>query len=129
LAGVKKLLTVQAFMPFEGRLLPSEAPVQALDKDVYGTLSVPQQINKVADDAKGSATYTGFLALTDQNVFSGVAGIEPLTIGIAKGDGEVNWLSAFYAIEWTVFAGFAVFMWWRLLADAYKKQQAALLAE
>jgi hypothetical protein len=46
-----------------------------------------------------------------------------------QSDSQVNWLSAFYAIEWTVFAGFAVFMWWRLLADAYKKQQAALLAE
>jgi hypothetical protein len=52
-----------------------------------------------------------------------------LTIGLAKSESEVNWLSAFYAIEWTIFAGFAVFMWWRLLADAYKKQQAALLAE
>jgi hypothetical protein len=116
-------------MPFEGRLLPSEAPVQALDEDVYGTLSVPQQINKISDEAKDSATYTGFLALTDQSALSEVEGVERLTIGIAKGDGEVNWLSAFYAIEWTVFAGFAVFMWWRLLADAYKKQQAALLAE
>jgi hypothetical protein len=129
LAGVKKLLTVQAFMPFEGRLLPSEAPVQSLGEDVYGTLSVPQQINKISDEAKDSATYTGFLALTDRSALTEVEGVEPLTIGIAKGDGEVNWLSAFYAIEWTIFAGFAVFMWWRLLADAYKKQQAALLAE
>lgn len=129
LAEVKRLLTVQAFMPFEGRLLPSEAPVESLGEDVYGTLSVPQLINKIADEAKDSATYTGFLALTDQSALSEVEGVEPLTIGIAKGDGEVNWLSAFYAIEWTIFAGFAVFMWWRLLADAYKKQQAALLAE
>ena len=129
LAEVKNLMTVQAFMPFEGRLLPSEAPVESLGADVYGTLSVPQLINNKLDEEKDSATYTGFLALTDQNVFAEIPGVEPLTIGIAKGDGEVNWLSAFYAIEWTVFAGFAVFMWWRLLADAYKKQQAALLAE
>jgi hypothetical protein len=129
LAEVKRLLTVQAFMPFEGRLLPSEAPVESLGEDVYGTLSVPQLINNKLDEEKDSATYTGFLALTDQNALTEVEGVEPLTIGIAKGDGEVNWLSAFYAIEWTVFAGFAVFMWWRLLADAYKKQQAALLAE
>ena len=129
LAEVKNLMTVQAFMPFEGRLLPSEAPVESLGEEVYGTLSVPQLINNKLDEEKDSATYTGFLALTDQNALTEVEGVEPLTIGIAKGDGEVNWLSAFYAIEWTVFAGFAVFMWWRLLADAYKKQQAALLAE
>ena len=126
LADVKKLLTVQDFMPFEGRLLPSEAPVQSLGEDVYGTLSVPQLINNRLDEGKDSATYTGFLALTDQNVFSDVAGVEPLTIGIAKGDGEVNWLSAFYAIEWTVFALFALFIWWRLLTDAYLKQQSKI---
>ena len=126
---VKRLATTQAFMPFTGRLLPSEAPVQSIAEDIFGTLSVPQLINTELDEDRALATYTGFLALTDQNIFSAVQGVEPLTIGIAKGDGEVNWLSAFYAIEWTVFAGFAVFMWWRLLADAYKKQQAALLAE
>jgi hypothetical protein len=129
LAEVKNLMTVQAFMPFVGRLFPSEAPVESFGEDLFETLSVPQLINTKLDETKDSATYTGFLALTDQNVLSEVPGVEPLTIGIAKGDGEVNWLSAFYAIEWTIFAGFAVFMWWRLLADAYKKQQAALLAE
>ena len=129
LAQIKQLFTVQAFMPIEGRLLPSEAPTQSLGKDLYATLSVPQLINNALDEGSESATYTGFLALTDQNVFSQIDGVQELTIGMPKTDSEVNWLSAFYAIEWTVFAGFAVFMWWRLLADAYKKQQAALLAE
>jgi hypothetical protein len=69
------------------------------------------------------------MALTDENLFADIEGVEKLTVGMAQSDSQVNWLSAFYAIEWTVFAGFAVFMWWRLLADAYKKQQAALLNE
>jgi cytochrome oxidase assembly protein ShyY1 len=129
LAQIKQLFTVQAFMPIEGRLLPSEAPAQSLGKDMYSTLSVPQLINDSEDEGSKSATYTGFLALTDQNMFSQIEGVQELTIGMPKTDSEVNWLSAFYAIEWTVFAGFAVFMWWRLLADAYQKQQAALLAE
>ncbi len=90
---------------------------------------MPQLINNDLDEGSKSATYTGFLALTDQNMFAQIDGVQELTIGMPKTDSEVNWLSAFYAIEWTVFAGFAVFMWWRLLADAYKKQQAALLAE
>jgi hypothetical protein len=29
----------------------------------------------------------------------------------------INWLSAFYFLEWLVFAGFAVFLWWRLVRD------------
>lgn len=129
LAQIKKLFTVQAFMPVEGRFLPSEAPAQSLGKDLYSTLSVPQLINNDLDEGSETPTYTGFLALTDQNMFAQIDGVQELTIGMPKTDSEVNWLSAFYAIEWTVFAGFAVFMWWRLLADAYKKQQAALLAE
>ena len=137
LAQIKELFTVQAFMPVMGRLLPSEAPEQSLGPDVYATLSVPQLINNQLDEGSDAPTYTGFLAptytgflaLTEQSMFNSIKGVQPLTIGMPQSDSQVNWLSAFYAIEWTVFAGFAVFMWWRLLADAYKKQQAALLAE
>ena len=34
-----------------------------------------------------------------------------------------NWLNIFYGFEWVVFAGFAIFMWWRLVADDYRRQQ------
>jgi cytochrome oxidase assembly protein ShyY1 len=127
LAQIKELFTVQAFMPVMGRLLPSEAPEQSLGPDVYATLSVPQLINNQLDEGSEVPTYTGFLALTEQSMFNSIEGVQPLTIGMPQSDSQVNWLSAFYAIEWTVFAGFAVFMWWRLLADAYKKQQLALV--
>ena len=129
ISQIRELFTVQAFMPVIGRLLPSEAPQQSLGIDIYASLSVPQLINNQLDEGSKVPTYTGFLALTEQSMFSSIDGVQELTIGMPQSDSEVNWLSAFYAIEWTVFAGFAVFMWWRLLADAYKKQQAALLAE
>lgn len=127
LAEIKKLVVVQALFPQTGRYLPSEAPVQSGQQDVYDTLSVPQLVNR--DSFQEQPVYTGFMALTESSPFSLVDGVRLLTVGMPQSDSQVNWLSAFYAIEWTVFAGFAVFMWWRLLADAYKKQQAALLAE
>ena len=34
---------------------------------------------------------------------------------------SVNWMNIFYAIEWVVFAGFSVFLWWRLVADAHRR--------
>lgn len=37
-------------------------------------------------------------------------------------DEEVNWLNIFYALEWIVFAGFAVYLWWRMLRDSYREQ-------
>jgi hypothetical protein len=38
---------------------------------------------------------------------------------------RINWLSAFYFLEWMLFAGFAVFLWWRLVRD----EQIRLAAE
>ncbi|GAB2509430.1 SURF1 family cytochrome oxidase biogenesis protein [Paramicrobacterium agarici] len=34
---------------------------------------------------------------------------------------EINWLNIFYAIEWVVFAGFAVFLWYRIVKDAWER--------
>ncbi|MBK4348337.1 SURF1 family cytochrome oxidase biogenesis protein [Lacisediminihabitans changchengi] len=36
---------------------------------------------------------------------------------------EVNWLNIFYAVEWIVFAGFAIFLWYRLVRDAHEREQ------
>ncbi|MCX6496637.1 MAG: hypothetical protein NTW23_04840 [Rhodoluna sp.] len=127
LSEVKQLTILQALVPVTGRYLPSEAPLQSVGGDVFDSLSIAQWINLNSFDSE--QVYTGFMVLTENNLFSSVDGVEMVTIGMPKSDSQVNWLSAFYAIEWTVFAGFAVFMWWRLLADSYKKQQAALLAE
>lgn len=35
---------------------------------------------------------------------------------------EVNWLNIFYAIEWIVFAGFALFLWYRLVRDSWERE-------
>jgi hypothetical protein len=32
-------------------------------------------------------------------------------------------LNIFYAIEWVVFAGFAVFLWYRLVRDAWEREE------
>jgi cytochrome oxidase assembly protein ShyY1 len=127
LAKIKKLVVVQALLPHTGRYLPGEAPVESIETDIYDSLSIAQLINK--DNIQTESVYTGFMALTEDNTFSSIDGVDLVTIGMPQSDSQVNWLSAFYAIEWSVFAGFAVFMWWRLLADAYKKQQSALLAQ
>lgn len=124
LAKTHELLSVQAFLPIAGRYLPSEAPEPAIEDGVYSSVSVAQLINLKQTSLN---SYAGFLAVTKPNIYTKQPGVQQITIGLAKSDSQLNWLSAFYAIEWTVFAGFAIFMWWRLLADAYRKQQEALL--
>ena len=39
-------------------------------------------------------------------------------------DGGLDLQSAAYAVEWLVFAAFALYIWWRLLRDAYVTQRA-----
>jgi len=127
LADAKASVLLQALMPIQARYIPSEAPEQGLGKDIFSSLSISQLINlSDVDTNKESDVYTGALVLTELKQFSSIPNLEPITIGLARSDAQLNWLSAFYAIEWTVFAGFALFIWWRLLSDAYLKQQGKI---
>ncbi|WP_237233160.1 SURF1 family protein [Rothia nasisuis] len=38
-------------------------------------------------------------------------------------DDSVDWLNIFYALEWLVFAGFALYLWWRMLKDSVEKAE------
>ena len=38
-------------------------------------------------------------------------------------DVSLNWLNVFYAIEWVLFAGFAVSLWYRLVKDAHEREE------
>jgi len=90
-----------------GRYLPSEEP-EPVTNGVFESLSTEQAINS-ADLAPGP-TYRGIVALT-----AGPG--TPIVIEQAQSRTEINILNAFYAIEWVLFAGFAVFLWWRLVQD------------
>ena len=47
--------------------------------------------------------------------------MKPLNIGPQPPAEKINWLNLFYAAEWVVFAGFALFIWWRLVKDDYRR--------
>ncbi|NKX53698.1 SURF1 family protein [Arthrobacter mobilis] len=112
-----------------GRLLPTEAPEAGpAAPGQVATLSAAQLINLW--DMPG---YSGFVAgiqlgLDGAAPDAGTAGTKmvPVTVGPQPQETPVNWLNIFYAVEWIVFAGFAVFLWWRLVADDYRRQQEAL---
>jgi hypothetical protein len=40
-------------------------------------------------------------------------------------DASLNLLNVFYAVEWVLFAGGAVFLWWRLLRDDWERRTDA----
>jgi hypothetical protein len=55
--------------------------------------------------------------------------ILPLGIGPQPPAQKINWLNLFYSLEWVVFAGFALFIWWRLVKDDYHRDLEEALDE
>lgn len=88
---------------------PSEDP-QPKD-DYYKSVSVEQAIN--LEGVTGTKTFSGFVVAP----FSMNPNINTIEVGLTPKGAELNLLNAFYAAEWALFAGFAVFLWWRLVQD------------
>ena len=95
-----------------GRYEPTEEALKQVGATEFDSVAIPQLINVASD--KPIASYAGFVIMQTSGAS---ALIEPIKIGIKKTDSQLNLLNAFYFIEWTLFAGFAVFLWWRLVQD------------
>lgn len=103
-----------------GRFVPAEAPevpAEGRDPHTMTTVSPAALINLWAD-------------FTDQPVYSGyivdtaaAPGLTVIDSPVPTDDVALNWLNVFYALEWVVFAGFAVFLWYRLVRDAWERER------
>ncbi|WP_296632161.1 SURF1 family cytochrome oxidase biogenesis protein [Rhodoluna sp.] len=121
--ALKDSVLVQAFMPMKGVFLPSEAPKPLDSKQPYllQSVSLAQLVNLYSPD-KPVASHPEYLALCGCDEGMAWPPLRPIKVNYAQTD-PINWLSAFYFLEWTVFAGFAVFMWWRLVKDQLIRDQ------
>ena len=113
-------------LDLEGRIMPAEAPntpradedpmrvtamVPAAQVNLWGQVEVP--------------LYTGYLVLHPEGETGDLihaATLDAIDSVPPSAPEAVNWLNLFYAIEWVVFAGFAVFFWFRLTRDAWEKE-------
>lgn len=106
----------------EGRLLPTEAPeVQRPVPGQVPTLSVAQLINVWDVPAVYSGFVVSFETVLNDSAIPPEAPLEAVRIDPQPQETPVNWLNIFYAVEWFVFAGFAFFLWWRLVADDHRR--------
>lgn len=106
----------------EGRLLPTEAPV--VERPVPGqvpTLSVAQLINVWDVPVMYSGFVVSFETEVNGSIVQPEAPLEAVRVGPQPQETPINWLNIFYAVEWFVFAGFAFFLWWRLVADDHRR--------
>lgn len=106
-------------LSFSGRLMPTEAPQvpdPAGDPFDVSTLSVASLVNVWPHY---SGTSFGAYLIVD----SAPDGLSTIDSAPPENSTTLNWLNIFYAIEWVVFAGFAVYFWYRLVRDAYEREE------
>ncbi|MCS5714807.1 SURF1 family protein [Herbiconiux sp. CPCC 205716] len=106
------------YFPTEGPVAPKPSAPTSLDGGpLSSTMSVAELINRWSQFDDDAEVYGGYLVLDSAP--------QPLTaIDSPEPDRSVqlNWLNIFYAAEWVVFAGFAVYLWYRLVRDAWERE-------
>lgn len=114
----------------EGRLLNAEGPEVSPNLPVgqISTLATAELTN-----LWDVTTYSAFIIShhevvegKDVGASASAGKLVPITVTATDQNDKVHWLNIFYAIEWVVFAGFALFLWWRLVADDYRRDQDEL---
>jgi surfeit locus 1 family protein len=114
-AELMESIQAQAFLEQTGRYLQTEGPVALTDSTkpyLLESFSLAQLVNLYR--GAGAQSLAGFMVLDSDPGF----GLETIVIAPPEAGTQVNWLTLFYALEWALFAGFAVFLWWRLVEDA-----------
>lgn len=97
-----------------GRLVPSEDPSTG-DYD-NGRLTVVSSADLV-NRWECTTIYDAFLVVDEAPApLEHILSVTPLP------QAAINWLNIFYAIEWVLFAGFALYFWYRLVKDAVERE-------
>ncbi len=100
-----------------GRYLPTEEPQSSdFEEGQRSALAVAELVNLWAEPGP---VYGGYLVLTEP-----LSGLEPIEANAPEREVTLNLLNAFYAIEWVLFAGFAIYLWYRLVRDAVERAEA-----
>lgn len=117
-------------LTLEGRLLNTEGPVvsQNLPDGQISALATSELTNlwNVSSYAAFIVSHEEVLDGVDVGASGSDGKLTAITVTATDQNDKINWMNIFYAIEWVVFAGFALFLWWRLVADEYRREQDEL---
>lgn len=101
-------------LELEGRYLPSDSPTQSdFEAGEQSALAVAELINQWSQPGP---VFSGYL------VSHVDLGLELIDSQAPDSELQLNWLNIFYAIEWALFAGFAIYLWYRLVKDAWSRE-------
>ena len=115
-SAIERLEAEPAIGVFDGRYLPSESPqLSDFEEGQRSAIAVAELMNVWANAPDG--VYSGYLIASDPP-----AGLEPIFAPAPSTEITYNLLNIFYAVEWVIFGGFAIFLWWRLVRDELEAQ-------
>lgn len=112
------------------RLEPVEGPEPAfrLPDGQFTTLSTSQLVNRFDMWTYSGALFPETMAVAGADAPTGESesgeALAPVVIE-KQVDGGFDWQSGVYAVEWLIFAVFAVYIWFTLLRDAHAAQRRA----
>lgn len=116
-AAAREIDAAGALGETTGRYLPTESPQESdFEAGERSAVATAELVNLWQADEM----YGGYLVLDEP-----LAGLEAIDAPAPPREVEVNLLNLFYALEWVVFAGAAVFMWWRLVKDEVERERDA----
>ena len=101
-----------------GGLAPGESPSRAaVGPGEVGSVDLSVLVNTWPGDL-----YNGFVFLEREQPATG----QQLTkVPTPLGDTGIRWRNAAYAVQWWIFAGFALWLWWRMVREEARREQAA----
>lgn len=94
--------------------------------DALGEMAPAYLVNRWSSPSPSA--YNAYVTLAE-GVPSLPAGAEPIQRQVVDAAGELNWLNIFYAIEWAIFAAFALYLWWRMVRDEQRGRAASVAAD
>jgi cytochrome oxidase assembly protein ShyY1 len=99
-----------------GRYQQGESPAEPTSKDpLAAEMSAAAFVNTWADPGPA---YPGYITMRPAP-----SALQTITSPAPQVEVELNFLNLFYAAEWVLFAGAALYIWYRLMRDLYEKER------
>jgi cytochrome oxidase assembly protein ShyY1 len=98
-----------------GRLEASESASNGLEDGVAQEIATPLLVNEW-----GSPMYAGYVGQT-----ASADGLQGLPAAESAFSSGLNWQNLGYALQWVLFGGFFLYLWWRSVRTAYLDELAA----
>ncbi len=114
--GVAAGGSVSSDVTLAGRYVAPEAPQLTDFEAGERSVMAPSALVNEWTDFEGRS-YSGYLVSGAE-----VPGLDLIDAPEPEQEVSLNWLNLFYAAEWAVFSIFAVFLWYRLVKDAWERE-------